>query len=99
LFWQVVALWQNYENSPALTEMGIITKDTVKEFREMLLAFRLKVDKRYGTSFAAGSTVNWAKDTAKKVGWLEEKEDILELRRKLQTPNDTITMLVLAAMG
>jgi hypothetical protein len=79
--------------------MGIITKDIVKEFREMMLAFRLKVDKRYGASLGAGSSGNWAKDAAKKVGWLKEKEDILELRRKLQAANNTITILVLAAMG
>jgi hypothetical protein len=94
-----VTLWQNYEDSPALTEMGTITKDIVKEFRETLLAFRLKVDKRYGTSLAAGSSGNWAKDVAKKVGWLKEKGDILELRGKLQMASDTITILVLAAMG
>lgn len=94
-----MALWQNYEDSPAWTEMGTITKDTVKEFRETLLAFRLKVDKRYGTSLAAGRSGNWAKDAAKKVGWLKEKEDVLELRRKLQMASDTIMMLVLAAMG
>jgi hypothetical protein len=89
-----VTLWQNYEDSPALTEMGTITKDIVKEFRETLLAFRL-----YGTSLAAGSSGNWAKDVAKKVGWLKEKGDILELRGKLQMASDTITILVLAAMG
>lgn len=94
-----MALWQNYENSPALTEMGIITKDTVGEFRGELLAFRLKVDKRYGASLAAGGSGNWAKDAAKKVVWLKEKEDILELRRKLQMVSDTITILVLAAIG
>jgi hypothetical protein len=35
--------------------MGTINKDTVKEFRETLLAFRLKA------SLAAGSLENWAK--------------------------------------
>jgi hypothetical protein len=98
-FWQVVALWQNYEESPELTEMGTITEHTVKEFRKTLLSFRLKVDKKYGTSLAAGSSGNWAKDAVKKVEWLKEKEDVLELRRKLQMASDTITMLVLAAMG
>lgn len=31
--------------------------------------------------------------------WLKEKEDILELRRKLSSASDTIIMLILAAMG
>jgi hypothetical protein len=71
----------------------------VTEWRDALLAFRLKVDKKYGTSLCLGGSGAWLKDASKKVGWLKEKEDILELRRKLGSASDMITMLILAAMG
>jgi hypothetical protein len=31
--------------------------------------------------------------------WLKEKADILELRRKLNSASDNITVLIVAAMG
>ena len=95
----MVALWQNYENSPELDELGRITRNTVNEWREILLAFRLKVDRKYGTTLCVAGSSNWFKDASKKVVWLKEKEDILELRRKLAFASDTITVLILAAMG
>jgi hypothetical protein len=95
----VVALWQNYENSPELEALGVTTKEAIKDWRDILLAFRLKVDKKYGTSFCTGGSGNWLRDASKKVVWLKEKEDILELRRKLDSASGTLTILVLAAMG
>jgi hypothetical protein len=71
----------------------------VTEWKDTLLAFRLKFDKKYGTSLCAGGSGTWLKDASKKVVWLKEKEDILELRRKLGTASDMITILILAAMG
>jgi hypothetical protein len=96
---QVVALWQNYEDSPELTELGRITKESVEDTRGILVAFRVKFDKKYGVSLCPGGTGRWLKDASKKVIWLKEKDDIAALRRKLQTASDTITMLTLAAMG
>ena len=95
----MVALWQNYENSPELEALGKTTKEAIKGWRDTLLAFRLKVDKKYGTSLCAGGTGSWLKDTSKKVKWVTEKEDVLELRRKLHSASDTLTLLILAAMG
>jgi hypothetical protein len=95
----VVALWQNYENSPELEALGKTTKETIKDWRGTLLAFRLKVNKKYGTSLCPGGSGNWLKDASKKVMWLKEKEDVLELRRRLQSDSDTLTLLILAAMG
>jgi hypothetical protein len=71
----------------------------VKDWRNILLAFRVKVDKKYGTTLGANGSGNWMKDAGKRVIWLKEKEDILDLRRKLGSASDTITMLTLAAMG
>jgi hypothetical protein len=82
-----------------LRELGIATNATIKDWRDILQMFRLKVDRKYGTSLAPGGSGNWIKDASKKVIWLKEKEDILELRRKLHTASDTISMLSLAAMG
>lgn len=79
--------------------MGKTTKNAVQEWRDTLLAFRLKVDKKYGTSLSPGGSGNWIKDASKKVLWLKEKEDIVELRRKLRIASDTLMMLILAAMG
>jgi hypothetical protein len=95
----VVALWQNYEDSPELKQLGTITKDAVKYWGSILLAFRRKVDKKYCPSLSAGGSGNWLKDASKKVVWLKEKEDILDLRRKLHSASDTIMILTLAAMG
>jgi hypothetical protein len=71
----------------------------VKDWRDTLLAFRVKVNKKYETSLGIGGSGNWIKDAGKKVVWLKEKEDMLDLRRKLGLANDTITMMTLAAMG
>jgi hypothetical protein len=95
----VVALWQNYEDSPELEVLATAAKEAIKDWRYILLTFRLKVEKKYGTSLSAGGSGNWLKDTSKKVRWLTEKEDVLELRRKLHLASDTLTMLVLTAMG
>lgn len=95
----MVALWQNYEDSPELKQLGTVTKDAVKDWGGTLLAFRRKVDKKYGTSLSAVGSGNWLKDASKKVVWLKEKEDILDLRRKLHSASDTIMMLTLAALG
>jgi hypothetical protein len=95
----VVALWQNYENSPELEALGKTTKEAIEDWRDTLLAFRLKVDKKYGASLCTGGSGNWLKDASKKVAWLKEKEDVLELRRKLQSASDILTLLILTAMG
>lgn len=95
----MVALWQNYENSPELEALGKTTKETIQGWRGTLLTFRLKVDKKYGTSLCAGGSGNWLKDASKNVMWLKEKEDVLELRRRLQSASDTLTLLILTAMG
>jgi hypothetical protein len=71
----------------------------VKDWRDTLLAFRAKVDKKYGESLGVGGSGNWIKDEGKKIVWLKEKEYVLDLRRKLGSASDTITMLTLAAMG
>jgi hypothetical protein len=95
----VVVLWQSYIDSPELHQLGIITKQVVEDCRKTLLAFRSRIDKKYCASLSLGGSGNRLKDAAKKVIWVKEKEDILELRRKLQVAGDTITMLSLAAMG
>ncbi len=95
----MIALWQNYEDSPELSELGTATKNAVRGWRDTLLAFRLKVDKKYGTSLSLEGSGNWIKDTSKKVLWLKEKEDITELRRKLHVASDNLMILILAAMG
>lgn len=77
----------------------MITKDVVKDWRDILLAFRVKVDQKYGMSLGIGGSGNWIKDAGKRVAWLKEREDILDLGRKLGSASDTITMLTLAAMG
>jgi hypothetical protein len=74
-------------------------KDAVKDWRDILLAFRVKVDKKYSKSLVGSGSGNWVKDASKKVIWLKEKEDILDLKRKLRLASDTITILTLAAIG
>ncbi|KAE9373748.1 hypothetical protein N431DRAFT_338810 [Stipitochalara longipes BDJ] len=90
---QIVALWQNYD-SP-----DVVTTDVTKDWLDTLRVFQEKIDKKYGRCLAGSGSGNWVKDASKKVLWLKEKEDILELRRKLSSASDTITMLTLAAMA
>lgn len=82
-----------------MDRVGTITKDAIKDWRDTLLVFQVNVDKKYGASLVAGGSGNWMKDASKRVTWLNEKDDILDLRRKLASASDTITMLTLAAMG
>ncbi len=95
----MVALWQNYEDSPELIELGTVTKNTIKDYRDILLAFQLRASKKYGTSLSTGGSGSLIKDVSKKVIWLKEKEDVLDLRRKLRAASDTITLLCLSAIG
>lgn len=89
-------LWQNRETCPELEALVATTRDAVKDLRATLLAFRLKVDKKYGTSLCVAGSGKWLKDASKKVLWLKEKKDIVELRRMLHLASDTITVLILA---
>lgn len=59
----------------------------------------MKLDKKYGTNLIEGGSGNWVKDMGMKFVWLKEKRDILELRSKLSTASNTISVLMLAAMG
>lgn len=70
----------------------------MQNWRDTLLAFRVKFDKKYGPNLCAGGSGSWVGDASKRVGWLKEKDDILNLRRKLHTASETIMMLTLAAM-
>jgi hypothetical protein len=90
---QIVALWQNYD-SP-----DVITTDVTKDWLDTLRAFQEKVNRKYGRYLAGSGSGSWVRDTSKKVLWLKEKEDILDLRRKLSSASETITILTLAAMG
>jgi hypothetical protein len=45
----------------------------VKDWRDILLAFRVKVDKKYRTSLGFGGSGNWVKDASKRVAWLRER--------------------------
>lgn len=96
---QVIALWQNYDESPELKELAKTTTDMVKEWRTILIEFQAKINKRYGATLSAKGSGTWVKDASKKVLWLKEKNYVLDLRRKLQMASDTITLLCLAAMG
>ncbi|PQE09015.1 vegetative cell wall protein [Rutstroemia sp. NJR-2017a WRK4] len=91
---QIVALWQNYDCPDT------ITTDAAKDWLDTLRAFQDKADKKYGASLgASGGSGNLVKDISKKFIWMKEKEDILDLRRKLNSATDMITMSTLAAMG
>jgi hypothetical protein len=78
----------------------VITTDAAKDWLDTLRAFQDKADKKYGASLgASGGSGNLVKDISKKFIWMKEKEDILDLRRKLSSATDTITVSTLAAMG
>jgi hypothetical protein len=47
----------------------------------------------------AGGSGNWLKDASKKMLWLKEKEDIIELKRKFHSASAILTMLISAANG
>lgn len=94
-----MVLWQNYQDSRELDELGKVTKTVVKEAGDTLLLFRLKVDKKYGTSLCPSGSGSWVRDASKKMLWLKEKEDVVELRQKLQLASETLTLLILSAMG
>jgi len=95
---QVVAVWQNYDLRPQLEEPSTIIRETAQDWRDVLLEFQLKVNKKYGTSLCPGGTGNIIKDAAKKFRWLTEKEDIENLCKRLQSGSQTITLLTIATM-
>lgn len=91
-------MWQNHEDSPELLELGRTTEELIEGWRDELLVFRLKVDRKYLTSMSPGGSNNWAKGVSKKVLWLKEKEDI-DLMSRLQLASDTVSVLIMAATG
>lgn len=94
---KVVAVWQNYANSPELVELGATIQDAIKDWRQVLMDFRSQMNKKYSASLCATGSGNRLKDASKKVLWLREKEDIVELRRKLHVFSDSIMLLSDAA--
>lgn len=93
-------MWQNYDSSPELEELGNFTKSAMNGWRKTLFEFQLKFEKRYGASFQVGGSGKWVKDASKKFLWLKEKDDVVvKLRRQIQSASDMITLLVLAAIG
>lgn len=89
----MVTVWQNYANGPELVELGTITMDAIKDWRQELLDFQSKINKKYATNLCPAGSSNWFKDASKKIVWLKEKEDIVELRRRLHTFSDTVMLL------
>ncbi|PMD60566.1 uncharacterized protein K444DRAFT_612697 [Hyaloscypha bicolor E] len=90
---QVVALWQNYDCP------DVSTTDITKDWLDTLRTFQGKVDRKYGRHLAASGSGNWVIDVSKKVLWQTEKADIMELRTKLHSASETLTLLTIAAMG
>jgi hypothetical protein len=95
---QVLAVWQNYDLRSELEDLSALIRDTAKDWRDVLLEFQVKVNKRYGASLCAGGSQSRIKDTANKFRWLTEKEDIANLRSRLQSGSQTVTMLTVTAM-
>lgn len=94
-----MALWQNYEASPELLELCTTAKESINDCQDILKTFRDKVDQKYRISLAASGSGSWVRDAGKKFLWLKEKDDVLELKRRLHRSSESITMLALAAMG
>jgi hypothetical protein len=92
-------VWQNYDDGPELQELGMMMKDIAEDYRQILLNFRLNIEKKYSTSLAPGGSGSRFGVAVKKILGLTEKEDVSELRRKLSAGTNAIMMLVLAAMG
>ena len=82
-----------------MAELGSMTKSAAKDWRDTLMTFRSNFNKKYGASLCPRGSGSWLKDASKKVQWLKERDDILDLRTKLHTASDMITLLVLAAIG
>ena len=71
----------------------------IKQCQECLHSFSNNVAQTYDISLGVGSSSNWLKSTSKKILWLKEKEDIAELRNKLQVGSNAIMIFTLAAIG
>lgn len=92
-----MAVWQNYDNSPELEELGKAVEDGVKQWRQELLDFQAKYYNKYDTSLGVAGSGNRLKNTLKKLVFLREKEEIQEMWRKLHTFSDILVHLSLAA--
>lgn len=94
----MIALWQNYDDSLELEDLRRTTTTTVNEWRTVLLEFQTKISNRYGKSLCAQGSGSWLRDVSKKVLWLKEKDDIVDLKRKLHMASNTISTLCFTAM-
>ncbi|KAB5576011.1 hypothetical protein GE09DRAFT_1265508 [Coniochaeta sp. 2T2.1] len=93
---QVIATYEMYDSSAWLRNIDVITKSVVEEcavsIREALDRFAT-----YESSLRPGPPSNCVKDTFKKIKWLGEKRNVEELRDKLRTGSERITMLLMSA--
>lgn len=75
---------------------------TVENWQNELLGFRAKFEAKYSRSFDRPKYMGikeWLRDIPSKFYWLTEKEDIVELRRRLLSASSTIAKLVLEAVA
>jgi hypothetical protein len=95
----VIAIWQNYETAPQLADIYAKAMETVKDCHDLLNSFSTKIRQKYDISLGGkGDSSSWVKTATKKTLWLREKEDVAELRARLQTGSNAIMLFTLAAM-
>jgi len=96
---QATLLLQSHETSPEIMALCAVANEIARDSQVMLNAFREKVDRKYGSTLGVQNSPTKFKAAAKKIGWIREKEEIAELKAKLQASINSIALLIAAAVG
>ncbi|OIW29471.1 hypothetical protein CONLIGDRAFT_328831 [Coniochaeta ligniaria NRRL 30616] len=90
---QLIAAFEMFDSSAWLSNIDTITRSVVADCAGMIKD-ALDHLAKYDSSLRPGGSGNRVKDTFNKVKWLGEKQNIEELREKLRTGSERITMLL-----
>lgn len=99
ILFQVTLVVQIYKASPELDALCAVTAEVVLDCQAAFNEFRDKFDRKYGSTLGADGAAGRFKTAGKKIMWLKEKEDIFQLKSRLQTSCGSISVLLSTAIG
>lgn len=99
---QATLLLQSYQATPEIVELCVLANEVAKDSQVTLNEFRKKVERKYGSMLGTQGPVDvmaGVKAVGKKIGWVREREEVAELKTKLQAGVNSIALLISAAVG
>ena len=93
--WQVIAIYEQYESSPGLIELDTEVQRVIESCTELIQNASSHFRRKYEASMMPSGSGNVMKNMTKKVEFaVREKSNIQELRDKIRSKIETLTLLM-----